>query len=212
MNTIKLGSKGEDVKTLQLFLGMTASGVFDDETREAVVEYQKKNKLDADGIVGKKTWNVLMKGLPKKSVRKIEYIVVHCTATPEGQPRTLEQIRQEHVKVNGWSDIGYNVLVGLNGEIWNGRDVDKIPAHCEGYNKISIGVCYVGGVEYKKNTPYSKLKAKDTRTPQQKASLLKVLKDLRKLYPNAKIVGHRDLDKKGKACPCFDAAKEYKNI
>lgn len=91
------------------------------------------------------------------------------------------------------------------GERWNGRNVNLVGAHCEGYNANSIGVCYVGGCD--KN-----MKAKDTRTDKQKAALIALLKDLRKLYPKAKIVSHRDLDRKGKACPSFDATNEYKNI
>ena len=108
-------------------------------------------------------------------------------------------------KAKGWADIGYHYLIGLNGERWNGRNVNLVGAHCEGYNANSIGVCYVGGCD--KN-----MKAKDTRTDKQKAALIALLKDLRKLYPKAKIMSHRDLDRKGKACPSFDATNEYKNI
>ena len=108
-------------------------------------------------------------------------------------------------KAKGWSDIGYHYLIGLNGERWEGRNANLIGAHCEGHNSNSIGVCYVGGVD-------KKMQAKDTRTEKQKDALVALLKDLRKLYPKAKIYGHRDFDKKGKACPSFDATKEYKNI
>jgi N-acetylmuramoyl-L-alanine amidase len=51
---------------------------------------------------------------------------------------------------------------------------------------------------------------KDTRTPAQKEALLRLLKELRAEYPAAKIYGHCDFA--NKACPCFDAKKEYANI
>ena len=94
----------------------------------------------------------------------------------------------------------------MDGTIELGRDVDKIPAHVEGYNKDSIGICYIGGVD--KNT----LQPKDTRTLFQKEALIKLLKELKKLYPDAEIQGHRDFAGVKKACPCFNAKEEYQNI
>jgi N-acetylmuramoyl-L-alanine amidase len=82
----------------------------------------------------------------------------------------------------------------------------------EGYNANSIGVVYVGGLENRPNTPYALLKPKDTRTQAQKAELLSLLMDLRRLYPNAKIQGHRDFPNVKKACPSFDAKREYKAL
>ena len=210
MQTIKLGSKGDDVKTLQNFLQLEADGVFGRLTHEAVVAFQRSKGLVADGVVGKKTWDVIMQTWPKKSKRRIDYIIIHCSDTPEGRNNTIDDIRRWHTlpkpKGNGWADIGYNYVIHLDGSIHEGRNIDKIGAHCEGYNANSIGICYVGGksADLKQN--------KDTRTPKQKESLLKLLKDLRKLYPNAKIVGHKDLDRKGKTCPNFNAKEEYKNI
>lgn len=158
----------------------------------------------------------------KKSRRKIDWIVVHCTATPEGQARTVEQIRAQH-KAQGWGDIGYHYVVTLDGRLHLGRDVDLAGAHVSGHNQNSIGVVYVGGLE-NKPIPYNKLKAKDTRTDAQKAALMSLLMNLRKLYPYARIQGHRDFspDRNGngtiepsewiKACPSFDAKKEYRAI
>jgi len=94
----------------------------------------------------------------------------------------------------------------LDGTIEQGRDVDKIPAHVEGHNSDSIGVCYIGGID--KNT----LQPKDTRTKAQKEALVKLLKELRELYPDAVIQGHRDFAGVKKACPCFNAKDEYKDI
>ena len=200
------GSCGELVKRLQAALHLIQDGKFGAITEDAVKAFQKANNLKADGIVGEKTWAALFKqeNVLIHSSRNINRIIVHCTATPEGRRETVESIRMMH-KAQGWSDIGYHYLIGFNGERWNGRNVNLIGAHCYGYNANSIGVCYVGGVD-------KKMKTKDTRTDKQKESLLKLLKDLRRLYPKAKICGHRDLDKSGKECPSFDATKEYKDI
>ena len=207
---LKKGNRGESVKQLQKALNLYPDGIFGEVTEEAVKAFQKSNGLKQDGIVGDKTWEALPKpnygfgGILKQSKRTIKEIIVHCTATPEGRVETVQSIRNMH-KAKGWSDIGYHYLIGLNGERWEGRNVNLIGAHCEGHNSNSIGVCYVGGVD-------KKMQAKDTRTEKQKYALVALLKDLRKLYPKAKIYGHRDFDKKGKACPSFDATKEYKNI
>lgn len=200
------GSRGDLVVRLQKALNLITDGIFGKLTEEAVKAFQKANGLTPDGIVGEKTWDklpIMSMGLTH-SKRNIKEIIVHCTATPEGRVETVQSIRNMH-KAKGWSDIGYHYLIGLNGERWEGRNVNLIGAHCEGHNSNSIGVCYVGGVD-------KKMQAKDTRTEKQKDALVALLKDLRKLYPKAKIYGHRDFDKKGKACPSFDATKEYKNI
>lgn len=200
------GSRGELVKRLQAALDLVQDGIFGAVTEETVKAFQKAHGLVPDGIVGEKTWAVIVPNESSLQVsrRTINRIIVHCTATPEGRVETVESVRRMH-KAKGWSDIGYHYLIGLNGERWNGRNVNLVGAHCEGYNANSIGVCYVGGCD--KN-----MKGKDTRTDKQKAALIALLKDLRKLYPKAKIVSHRDLDRKGKACPSFDATNEYKDI
>ncbi len=139
----------------------------------------------------------------KKSRRRINEIIVHCTATPEGRDYTVADIRQMH-KAQGWVDIGYNYLVYRDGSIHEGRNVDLVGAHCQGHNAQSIGVCYVGGVARDGKTP------KDTRTKAQKDALINLLMQLVCLYPDARIHGHRDFA--AKACPSFDATKEYKNL
>lgn len=200
------GSRGEEVKRLQRALNLIPDGIFGVVTEDAVKAFQKAHGLKPDGIVGEKTWAVIIPNETalQRSIRNINRIIVHCTATPEGRVETVQSIRNMHL-AKGWSDIGYHYLIGLNGERWNGRNVNLVGAHCEGYNANSIGVCYVGGVD-------KKLKTKDTRTQKQKDALLALLKDLRRIYPKAKICGHRDLDRHGKECPSFDATKEYKDI
>ena len=141
----------------------------------------------------------------KKSKRMSKYLVVHCSATPEGRAHTAKDIDLWH-RQRGFNEIGYNYVILLDGTVELGRDVDKIPAHVEGHNIDSIGICYIGGID--KNT----LQPKDTRTKEQKEALVKLLKELKELYPNAVIQGHRDFLGVKKACPCFDAKDEYKKI
>lgn len=141
----------------------------------------------------------------KKSTRQIKYLVVHCSATPEGRNHTAKDIDAWH-RQRGFDGIGYNYVIRLDGTIEEGRDVNKIPSHVKGYNKESIGICYIGGID--KNT----LQPKDTRTSAQKEALKKLLVELKKLYPQAEILGHRDFPNVAKACPCFNAKIEYKNL
>lgn len=205
---LKKGSRGSEVRELQMMLGLAQDGIFGTYTEKAVKEFQLLNGLEADGIVGTKTWNVLKakKGSSslrlRKSRRIITEIIVHCTATQEGKSYTVGDIRKWH-KQKGWADIGYHYVVYLDGSIHEGRSVDMIGAHCSGHNANSIGVSYVGGVD-RANKP------KDTRTVAQKESLVELLTELRKLYPRAEIYGHRDFA--AKACPSYNAKNEYKNI
>ncbi len=205
----KVGSSGEVVKQIQKALNLYPDGRFGVLTKERVMQFQKEHGLTADGVVGPAT---LAKLFPpviqtvlrlKKSKRNITEIIVHCTATREGRVATVDEIRKWH-RQQGWSDIGYHYVVYLDGTIHEGRNVDISGAHCTGHNANSIGVVYVGGVALDGKTP------KDTRTEKQRAGLLSLLMDLKKLYPNAKIRGHRDFS--DKACPSFDATREYQKL
>ena len=208
----KMGSRGDMVRQIQKALHLIPDGIFGILTKEAVEAFQKENALTVDGVVGPATLARLLPQRLKKSKRKITELIVHCSATPEGRDYTVEQIRKDHMK-QGWSDIGYHYVIYRDGTIVNGRDVDYIGAHCSkgGHNTYSIGICYIGGVANLPNVPYAKQPKKDTRTEQQKVSLLSLLYDLKKLYPKARIYGHHDFDK-GKDCPSFDAKKEYENL
>ena len=235
--TYREGSKGAIVKQIQKKVGCYPDGIWGRLTTEAVKNWQREKGLTADGIAGPRTLATM--GIeavtPKtgassaalsqvtacyggktltlrKSKRRIDEIIVHCTASREGQAMTVEQIRQDHIKNNHWSDIGYQYVVYLDGTVHLGRDVDISGAHADGHNSHSIGVVYVGGVENRPGVAYKNLKAKDTRTEAQKATLMALLMDLRKLYPKARIIGHRDVDTHGKDCPSFEAKEEYRNI
>lgn len=204
METLQNGSKGDGVKVLQKALHLIEDGIFGTITEEAVKTFQKANGLCPDGVVGEKTWGKLLfiNGLVK-SKRNIREIIVHCSATPDGKDFTVDDIRKWH-KARGFSDVGYHYIVYRDGSVHDGRSVHLVGAHCTNHNANSIGVCYIGGVATDGKTP------KDTRTPQQKEALLTLLKQLKSLYPQAKIYGHRNFS--NKACPSFAASREYQNI
>tara|TARA_R100000005_G_scaffold95175_2_gene75730 strand:- start:581 stop:994 length:414 start_codon:yes stop_codon:yes gene_type:complete len=137
-------------------------------------------------------------------MREIKEIIIHCSATREGEDISVDTIKDWHVNGRGWSDIGYHFYVDIEGEIHGGRDIAKIGAHCKGHNRNSIGICYCGGVEADGKTP------KDTRTKDQRVALVSILRTLKAMYPNAKIHSHSDFA--NKACPSFNATREYENI
>ena len=136
-------------------------------------------------------------------MRIINEIIVHCAATREGRDFTVEDITRWH-KARGFATIGYHYVIYRDGSIHEGRPLEQIGAHCVGHNKHSIGICYIGGCASDGKTP------KDTRTPEQKEALLALLRRLKARFPNATIYGHRDFA--AKACPSFDAFREYRQL
>lgn len=197
---LKLGSRGNEVKALQEKLNLKADGIFGPLTEEAVKDFQRSNGLEVDGIVGANTLSKLNLSVNKRNIKEL---IVHCSATPEGKDYSVDTIRQLHLQ-RGFSDIGYHYVIYRDGSIHIGRDESIIGAHCTGHNTNSIGVCYIGGCASDGKTP------KDTRTTEQKQSLVKLLKELKTKYPQASIHGHRDFA--NKACPSFDATKEYSSL
>ena len=152
--------------------------------------------------------------------KDIDAIVIHCSATREGQDVRAADIDKWH-KERGFAMIGYNYVIDLDGTVELGRPLTRDGAHCntagtsgKAYNKHSIGICYVGGLD-----KYGR--AKDTRTPAQKRALAALVYRLLKEYPITEVLGHRDAspDRNGdgtissnewiKECPCFDVRKEF---
>ena len=145
-------------------------------------------------------------------MRKINRIFIHCTA---GSQRTYtdEKLLREF-KNRGWQNPGYHYVIRPDGSIFNCFPEDKIANGVKGYNSESIHVSYVGGIDSNK-------KAIDNRTIQQKETMKRLLQDLKNRYPNAVILGHRDISpdtnhngkvdawERIKQCPCFDAMIEY---
>jgi len=155
--------------------------------------------------------------LKLSSMRSIHFIILHCSGTKCDRRFTFNQCRNDHIYNRHRTDIGYHYYVELDGSIHRGRPEEEVGAHCKNRNLFSIGVCYEGGLS---RIGYPA----DTRTPAQKEALLELLTNLHRRYPNALIVGHRDLsrDRNGdgqitpeefiKSCPCLDTMLEYEDI
>ena len=110
-------------------------------------------------------------------MRQINYIIIHCSATKAGQDFHASDIDRWH-KERGFDCIGYHRVIDLDGTIEKGRNISKPGAHCKGHNADSIGICYIGGLDKDGNPA-------DTRTEAQKESLLEIIKNYKKMFPNA---------------------------
>jgi len=133
-------------------------------------------------------------------MRKIDTIIIHCSATPAGRPHTAADIARWH-RERGFAGIGYHHVVLLDGTVEKGRPEAEIGAHCQGHNARSIGVCYIGGTD-------AKLRPLDTRTEAQKAALRALVSRLLERHPGAAVRGHDEFAP-GRACPCFSVRDEF---
>ena len=138
-------------------------------------------------------------------MRKISLIVIHCSATRVDRDFTAKDVDTAH-RYRGFSCWGYHYYICKSGEVEPMRDEDTTGAHARGYNAISLGVCYEGGLD-------ECGRPADTRTYAQKCSLLDLLRQLKTDYPKAAIQGHYQLSKSvHKTCPCFDAKTTYSDL
>lgn len=132
------------------------------------------------------------------SANDIKYLVLHCSASRCNQDYSVELLRRDH-KARGFYDIGYHFYIRKDGKKTQHRMLLEVGAHCIPYNRCSIGICYEGGVD-------EDGKPANTLTKEQEERITDLLINLHKLFPKAKIVGHRDLPGASpKECPCFDA-------
>lgn len=128
-------------------------------------------------------------------MRKINLIVIHCSATREDRNFTEFDLEACH-RSRGFAGAGYHFYIRKNGDIKTTRPLEKVGAHAKGYNAHSIGICYEGGLD-------AEGQPKDTRTEWQKHSMRVLLLTLLKDYPGCRVCGHCDLNAT-KACPCFE--------
>ncbi|MEE1460345.1 MAG: N-acetylmuramoyl-L-alanine amidase [Segatella copri] len=132
------------------------------------------------------------------SANDIKYLVLHCSASRCNQDYSVELLRRDH-KARGFYDIGYHFYIRKDGKKTQHRMLLEVGAHYIPYNRCSIGICYEGGLD-------EDGKPANTLTKEQEERITDLLINLHKLFPKAKIVGHRDLPGASpKECPCFDA-------
>ncbi|WP_298521996.1 N-acetylmuramoyl-L-alanine amidase [uncultured Prevotella sp.] len=149
----------------------------------------------------------------------MKYLVLHCTATPEGREVTSGEIRHWHTDPvkkggRGWKQVGYTDMIHLDGTVErlvrNNEDAEVDPWEvtngAKGYNTVSRHVVYVGGVSKDGKT------AKDTRTEAQLKAMTAYVRDFHERFPQIRIVGHGELPGVKKACPSFDVAAWLRSI
>lgn len=128
----------------------------------------------------------------------VKFLVLHCSATRCNQDYSVEQLRRDH-KSRGFYDVGYHFYIRKDGTMTQHRFLLEVGAHARPFNRCSIGICYEGRLN-------EQAQPCDTRTPEQTERIVDVLSRLHRLFPKAKIVGHRDLPgTTPKECPCLDA-------
>lgn len=132
---------------------------------------------------------------------RIEYLVVHCAATPPSSDIGVAEIDAWH-KRRGWAGCGYHYVVRRDGTIEKGRPDNKVGSHVKGFNSCSLGICLVGGVN-------ERGRAEANYTESQAKALANLLDSLISRYPSAKVQGHRDFPNVNKACPCFDVSSWF---
>lgn len=162
--------------------------------------------------------------------QKLKYLVIHCTATPEGRDVSAADIRRMHTSPKpqgrGWRQVGYTDLFRLDGTrerlVKNNEDayVDgwEVTNGAAGFNSVSRHIVYASGVAKDSKTP------QDTRTPAQRSAMAEYVQDFHRRHPDVKIIGHRDLspDRNGngkvepnewtKACPSFEVSEWLESI
>ncbi len=136
-------------------------------------------------------------------MRTINLLICHCSATRANQRFTVNMLRRCHNKRFHNKGIGYHYYIERDGHVYQTRPENDIGMHARGYNAHSIGICYEGGLD-KDGQPA------DTRTPEQKAAMIALLRALKTDYPDADIRGHCELKGVHKACPCF-SCQEYRD-
>lgn len=148
-------------------------------------------------------------------MRRINRIFVHCTAS--NQRTTTEASLRAEFNKKGWKNPGYHYVIKPDGNIIQMLEDARISNGVKGYNNSAINVAYIGGID-------SKGKAVDNRTVEQKVALFDLIVKLKQRYPNAIVMGHRDISpdlnhngvvdpwERIKECPCFNAMVEYLDI
>ncbi len=146
-------------------------------------------------------------------MRKIDLIVIHCSATRADRSLTPDDLDLQHRR-RGFNGTGYHYYIRKDGTVHLTRPIDRIGAHARRWNAHSIGICYEGGLDCLGRPA-------DTRTPAQCSSLWQLVNRLREKFPDSRVCGHRDLspDRNGngeiepeewiKACPCFEVKDEF---
>lgn len=154
--------------------------------------------IGEDEVLNERQLLTVEDGPMMHSAESVKYLILHCSATRCDRDYPVGQLLRDH-KARGFRTAGYHFYIRRDGSVTQHRRLLEVGAHCRPWNRCSIGICYEGGLDGQGHPA-------DTRTPEQTEQLLLLLMRLVKLFPGAKIRGHRDMPGSiPKACPCFDA-------
>lgn len=132
--------------------------------------------------------------------RATQYIALHHAAAVNCSAADVDRWHKE----KGWAGIGYHYFVRKDGRIYRGRELDAVGAHVQGMNHISVGICAEGNYDIER-----------TMSAAQMSAIKELLRELKKLYPSAEIVGHREIgasDCPGKYYPLEEMKRYYEDI
>lgn len=146
-----------------------------------------------------------------KKMTRVDYIAIHCSATPTGRDFGAADIRRWHLE-RGWRDIGYHYVIRLDGTVEKGRPDDMPGAHEPRINRNAIAICLIGGSPPANSAAYKKGLGENTYTPEQWDALKTLVSTLKQKHPAAEVLGHRDVPSVRKACPSFDARKWWRLV
>lgn len=133
----------------------------------------------------------------------VRYFIIHCSATRETASYTAEQLEADH-KARGFKTGGYHFYVRRDGRMWQYRKLLEVGAHCRPWNRCSIGICYEGGLD-------AEGRSANTLTQAQYERIMELLGELKEMFPEAVVRGHRDMPgTTPKDCPCLDAETTFR--
>ena len=131
----------------------------------------------------------------------VKLLIIHCSATYCDKPFSVESLIA--TGMGRFGQPSYHYYIRRNGAIVPILPENVRGAHARHYNSCSLGICYEGGLDEKGCSA-------DTRTPAQRAALIALLRSLKADYPDAKIMGHCELEGVHKDCPSF-SCQEYRD-
>lgn len=142
---------------------------------------------------------------------RIDYIVIHCSADPADTTKDATDVERYHRSL-GWRDVGYHYLINRDGTLVAGRPEDMRGAHEKRVNSRSVAVCMIGGAPPVGSKEYRQGLGENNFTDPQWKTLEQIVRQLHAKYPNAEVLGHRDIEGVRKACPSFEARDWWSDV
>lgn len=146
-----------------------------------------------------------------KPMTRIDFLAVHCSADPADTKKDAADIERYHRSL-GWRDVGYHYIIERDGNVVTGRPEDMRGAGEKRINSRAVHVCMIGGSPPVGSDEYRRGLGENNFTPAQWDALAELLLKLHARYPNAEVLGHRDVPGVRKACPSFDTRSWWAQV